>query len=130
MIQGDGKGRCHRSSWESRRITTCISITSQGYINGYLIMGQSHTMFLSSTREGDREGEREPKEVEGRQACLASNQGFQDTGKLMQEIKLSHNGHVDCPCQSPAHWKSELVEYVIRVLFHATPFSGGHLSSH
>lgn len=79
---------------------------------------------------GGSEGEREPKEVEGRQACLASNQGFQDTGKLMQEIKLSHNGHVDCPCQGPAHWKSELVEYVIRVVFHATPFSGGHLSSH
>lgn len=65
---------------------------------------------------------------------LASEQGFQDNGKLMQEINLRYNGHVDCQRQGPAHWKSELLKYLISVLFHAhflaTPFGGGHLSSH
>ena len=70
----------------------------------------------------------------GGRGRLASNQGFQENGKLTQEINLSHNGHVDCQRQGPAHWKSELLKYMISVLFHAhfhaTPFGGGHLSSH
>lgn len=84
-------------------------------------------------RQGETHIQRERQgwgeEVAGR-GYLASNQSFQDNGELMQEINLSYNGHVDCQRQGPTHWKSELVKYVISVLFRATPFSGGHLSSH
>lgn len=70
----------------------------------------------------------------GGKECLAGNQGVQDNSKLMQEINLSYNGYVDSQCQGSAHWKSELLKYMISVLFHAhfhaTPFGGGHLSSH
>lgn len=55
----------------------------------------------------------------GGRGCLASNQGFQENGRLMQEINLSYNGHVDCQRQGPAPWKSELLKYMISVLFHA-----------
>lgn len=96
----------------------------------------SETRYLSSTVEGlGWGGERNKQTMEdGRQRVPASNWGFQDNGKLMQEINLSHNGHSDCQRQGPAHWKSELLKYMISVLFHAhfhaTPFGGGHLLSH
>lgn len=100
-------------------------------------MGKPRALQKSDHISVSHTGEkRERKEIrEGsRQRVLANNQGFQDNGKLMQEINLSYNGHVDCQRQGPAHWKSELLKYMISVLFHAhfhaTPFRGGHLSSH
>lgn len=149
MIQGGGKGRCNKSSRKPRGIITCISITRQGLTNDYLIVGAGKIIPIQESpkhfrslrpdiwvpqwRRGREEKERKNMEGSG-QRCLASNQGFQDNGTLMQEINLSYNGHVDCQRQGPAHWKSELLKYMISVLFHAhfhaTPFGGGHLSSH
>lgn len=85
--------------------------------------------------EAGRRMEEQNHNMEGRrQRVPRSKQGFQDNSKLMQEINLSYNGHVDCQRQGSAHWKSELLKYMISVLFHAnfhaTPFGGGHLSSH
>lgn len=96
---------------------------------------ESKTRYLSSTVKESRGGKRKKQSMEdSRQRVSASNRGFQDNGKLMQEINPSYNGHSDCQRQGPAHWKSELLKYMISVLFHAhfhaTPFSGGHLLSH
>ena len=96
---------------------------------------QSNHGCLGMIREGSEGGERKKKarRAAGRRG-LAGKQGFQDNGKLMQEINVSYNGHVDYQRQGPAHWKSELLKYMISILFHAhfhaTPFGGGHLSSH
>lgn len=82
---------------------------------------------------GRKEG-REEKVPTCRAPSTAGQQGYQNNGKLMQEINLSYKEHVDCQRQRPAHWKSELLKYTISVLFHAhfqaTPSGGGHLSSH
>lgn len=78
----------------------------------------SETSYLNSTVEQRQEGKKQAWRA-GSRGCLASNQGFQENGQLMQEINLSYNGHVDCQRQGPAHWKSELLKYMISVLFHA-----------
>lgn len=152
MIQGGGKGRYKKSSQKSRGIITCISITRPGLINDCLIMGtkiksqdfilvtgQSKVLHKYDTRYlssmGGKKGRRLKKAKTWRaQSTLPVNQDQQDNGKLMQEINLSYNRHVHHQCQGPAHWKSELLKYMISVLFHAhfhaTPFGGGHLSSH
>lgn len=74
---------------------------------------------LSEFHSGEEAGVEEKAWRAGGRGCLASNQGFQENGQLMQEINLSYNGHVDCQRQGPAHWKSELLKYMISVLFHA-----------
>jgi hypothetical protein len=108
-----GKGRCNKSLQKPRGITTCISITKQGLTNDYLIAQagkkksqHKKTQSITEVRPNNLVSQGEKKRRKERtwrvasRGCLASKQGFQDNGKLMQEINLSHNGHVDCQHQA------------------------------